>query len=353
MNPGSTNEPTLILLGAGAVSPAGWNLDALFEAVESGARIAVTPCERPGGGLPWACQVRRVPDLPAGLLPRSPRLRRSSGITKLAMGAAVDALHRAGHEIPPKDARFGLILCVMNGCVDFTGRFYTEVLDTPALASPILFPETVFNAPASHVAQALGIDGPVSTLVGEPTNFAEGLRMAETWLGGDLVDQCLVIAAEEHSWLSSEAAAYYHRDLVASEGAAALLLSREGHGPQLRGMEGPFPFTNPTERAAGLSDLVTALATRLQQMEIDPAQTILIDGQSGIAALDQLETAAWAKRAPPTRWSPKTLLGESMGASVGLQVALAAAIAGRLNRPSLVSSPGYNAASYGFLLTPA
>lgn len=353
MKPGPANEPTLILLGAGAVSPAGWTLDALFEAMEKNARIPVTPCERPGGGLPWACQVRRVPDLPAGLLPRSPRLRRSSGITKLAMGAAVDALHRAGHEIPPKDARFGLILCVMNGCVDFTGRFYTEVLDTPALASPILFPETVFNAPASHVAQALGIDGPVSTLIGEPTNFAEGLRMAGAWLDGDLVDQCLVIAAEEHSWLSSEAAAYYHHDLIASEGAAALLLAREGSGPRLRGIEGPFPFTDSTERAAGLNDLVKALATRLQQLRIDPAQTILIDGQSGITTLDQLEAAAWSGCAPPTRWSPKRLLGESMGASVGLQVALAAAVAETLNQPTIVSSPGYNAASYGFLLTPA
>lgn len=290
--------------------------------------------------------------MPKGYLPRSPRLRRSSGITRLAMGAAVDALNRAGLKLPSDEERLGLILCVMNGCVDFTGRFYSEVLDTPALASPILFPETVFNAPASHVAQALGIDGPVSTLIGEPTNVFEGLRMASTWLGSGLVGQCLVVAAEEHSWLSAEATAYYHRDLVASEGAAAFLLRTSGRGPQLQAVEGPFPFLNPHQRADAARSMVTCLLTDLERTGCSPEESTLVDGQIGIAALDRFEADAWRGRAPVNRWSPKALLGESMGASAGLQVTLACAAAHQRDRAALVSSPGYNAAAYGTLILP-
>ncbi len=346
------NEQASTILGAGAVSAAGWTLEALLNAVRDGTEIPSSPCDRPGGGLPWACHVRRVPGMPAGLLPRSPRLRRSSGITKLAMGAAVGALRRAEHEVPPSGVKFGLIVCVMNGCVDFTGRFYNEVLDTPALASPILFPETVFNAPASHVAQSLGIDGPVSTLIGEPTNLAEGLRMAGTWLNAGLVDQCLVIAAEEHNWLSSEAAAYYHRDLIASEGAAALLLAKEGNGPTLHEIDGPFPFINPRERAAALRRLVTTLDSHSRRHGIDHDKAILIDGRCGIPSLDKLESEAWEAHSFARRWSPKRILGESMGASVGLHLALAAAAAETLVQPALVSAPGYNAATYGLMVTP-
>ncbi len=342
----SENAPPTAIIGAGAASPAGWGIQSLLAAIQSGEELPSTPSERPGGDRPWACSARRVPPLPAGLLPRSPRLRRSSNITKLAMGAAVEALADAGHTQPPQGARLGLILCVMNGCVDFTGRFFNEVLDTPTLASPILFPETVFNAPASHVAQCLGIDGPVSTLIGEPTNLAEGLRMATTWLDAELIDQCLVIAAEEHNWLSSEAVGYYHCDLIASEGAAAFVLAPTGRGPRLSSLTGPFPFIGPSERSTALQELVASLST-------SPPNAVLIDGRCGIPSLDQLEFDTWAGRSPDQVWSPKKLLGESMGASMGLQLALAVEVARSLARPALVSSPGYNAAAYGAIVSPA
>src|SRR3712207_7831863 len=41
---------------------------------------------------------------------------------------------------------------VSNGGVIYTKRFYHEVVESGAeAASPLLFPETVFNAPASHL----------------------------------------------------------------------------------------------------------------------------------------------------------------------------------------------------------
>ena len=113
---------------------------------------------------------------------------------------------------------------MMNGCVNYTGRFFNEVLQNPAQASPLIFPETVFNAPASHIASFLGIDGVVSTLVGSSNAIVEALDTAAFWIRSGIVEECLIIAAEECDWLSAEALTYYHPKLIASEGAGALLL---------------------------------------------------------------------------------------------------------------------------------
>jgi len=49
----------------------------------------------------------------------------------------------------------GLIVCLQSGCVQYTQRFFSEVLADPATASPLVFPETVYAAPTSHVAALL------------------------------------------------------------------------------------------------------------------------------------------------------------------------------------------------------
>ena len=51
-----------------------------------------------------------------------------------------------------------LIFAVSNGGVIYTKRFYHDIVESGAQsASPLFFPETVFNAPASHLAAILGI----------------------------------------------------------------------------------------------------------------------------------------------------------------------------------------------------
>jgi len=52
----------------------------------------------------------------------------------------------------------------------------------PLTASPLLFPETVFAAPASHAAALLGNTPLVHTLLGDPASFVQGLALAAAWL---------------------------------------------------------------------------------------------------------------------------------------------------------------------------
>jgi len=72
-------------------------------------------------------------------------------------------------------------------------------------ASPLLFPETVYNAPASHLSAQLGLDGACYTLVGDSTIGLTALKFAEQLLALGDVDRCVVVACEEIDWILCEA----------------------------------------------------------------------------------------------------------------------------------------------------
>ncbi len=326
----------LRILGGGAVSSAGWTAADLKKAVLENAAPPLSDCPRSIGTRDWECPARRVPAMPPDRIPKSPRLRRASPITKFAMAAALEALEQAGFPQGAGAGRLGIVMAVFNGCVQFSGRFYHEVIETPALASPLIFPETVYNAPASHIAAALSADGPVSTLVGESSAIADAVTLARLWLEQGLVDHCLVIGAEEADWLGAEAASYYHPQLPASEGAGALLLGAahearaDGtpapHAPSLRVL-GTAAFLGENERAAVLEGLALALAA--------PAPPgLLVDGSSGISVLDSPEEAALRSPGlqPARRLHPRAVIGESMGAAGAFQLVLAAALAAEEKR---------------------
>ncbi len=65
----------------------------------------------------------------------------------------------------------------------YSRRFYEEVLRDPATASPLIFPETVFNAPASHLAAFLGTTAINYTLVGDEGTFLAGTRAGRELAG--------------------------------------------------------------------------------------------------------------------------------------------------------------------------
>ncbi len=121
-----------------------------------------------------------------------------------AAAAAMEALQGAA-QIPLAGRRLGIIFCVTAGCVQYSRRFYDETWKNPATASPVLFPETVFNAPASHLSALLESSCVNYTLVGDPGTFLQALALAAGWLSDGRVDSCLVVGAEELDWLTADA----------------------------------------------------------------------------------------------------------------------------------------------------
>ena len=103
-------------------------------------------------------------------------------------------------------ARTALVFAISNGGVIYTRRFYHDIVKSGAsAASPLLFPETVFNAPASHLAAILGITGASYTLVGDGAVGILALKMAEDLMADPDLDRCLVVGAEETDWLLCDA----------------------------------------------------------------------------------------------------------------------------------------------------
>jgi 3-oxoacyl-(acyl-carrier-protein) synthase len=301
--------------------------------------------ERPGRS-PVISRVLRVPapDAPA-TLPKSPRLRRVSPISKYAAAAAVEAVGPQRMALSNDGTlRIGVICALMNGCVNYSNRFFGEVRHDPSVASPILFPETVFNAPSSHLSALFASHAPNDTIVGDGAGFFTALEIATEWLLRGDCDGCVVVAPEEMDWLSAEALAMYSRGYVASEGAAAIYLELDGQGPRLLSVPDPVLLGQGVDRAEALTLLVNASGSYHED------RTLLSDSRSGVARYDRAESEVFANWSGP-RMSTRRILGESLGASSGIQcVAAAEALRRGQADQALVVAMGGNEQVAGCLL---
>lgn len=319
------------ILGTGAVTAAGWRTEDFITACLENRDIPLNePARTTGLPRAWKCQTRNVPGpAPAELLPKSPRLRRSSPLTKFEVAAAMQAFASAGLKPEELSHRLGIIQVLQNGCVQYSVRFFAELQVQPELPSPLIFPETVFNAPASHLAQCIGASGMVTTFIGEPNHLVEAAFTAHQWIAEDLIDLCLIVTSEEMDWMTAEALSYYHPKLIASEGAAALLLGRPISGKATLTRLCPLIAHHlPQERNEALLELAATAGTGA-----------LIDHCCGIESIDLPETSAWADWQGP-RWSPRKVLGDALGASSGLQWVLASHLASLQGSPVTISMPG-------------
>ena len=288
-----------------------------MEALDAGTRPALSELSRERkNGPPVVTPVMRVPPAPPGL-PKSPRLRRVSPVSKFAVAAAVEAL---GPERMAKAAagelRLGVVCALLNGCVNYSNRFFGEVLADPAVASPILFPETVFNAPSSHLSALFNSTAPNDTILGDSAEIFTALEIATEWLRRGDCDGVLVVVPEEIDWLSAEALGLYSGEAVPAEGAAALYLEIGGEGPQLLAIPDPVSLAPGVDRADALRAALAAGGV------VDDGRTLLADSRSGVVRFDAAEDRAYAGWSGP-RISVRRTLGEAFGASSGLQVVTA------------------------------
>ena len=307
----------IFIHGLGAVSPAGWSVDSLRDALAKGEPLPVRNLSRPGSAHPL--RVRNAPSP----CPRPPflghaRLRRTSPISQFAVSAALEALGDDALRVQEGSMSLGIVLCVMAGCVNYSRRFYGEALHDPATASPLVFPETVFNAPASHLAALLGSTEINYTLVGDPGMFLVGLAVAAQWLRDRRVEGCLVVGAEEIDWLVADAARRFTRNSVLAEGAGAVYLrsgAEHRRSIQIEAITDAHSFLQHFRREQ---------AVRAMRAQLPPpgAHELLCDSTQGLAKPDAVELNVWADW-PGPRLSPKLVLGEGLAAGSGWQTVAA------------------------------
>jgi hypothetical protein len=298
--------------GLGAVSPAGWGVVALCEALKKGCPLPIQPVERPG----WkeSLRARLVPN-PAARpqFLAHPRLRRASPITHYAAAAALEAAAGlpAGRN---GKSRLGLVSCSHGGCVNYSRRFFEETLKDPTTASPLLFPETVYAAPASHVAALLGNVLLTYTLVGDSACFLQGVSVAAQWLAENRVDACVIIGSEENDWILADALRHLDRPAVLAGGAGALCLCQDvemSAGVELAAI------TDPHTYSARINRMRAARAMR-SQLGDGSSTELLCDGIGDSPRADAAERAAW-RDWRGAHLSPKRILGEGLMAGAAWQ----------------------------------
>jgi len=333
----------LSITGTGAVSPAGWGVRPMMEMLDSNKKPAISLLERPLQDTTITTPVLRVPT-ENSTAPKIPRLRRTSPISKFAAAAAMEALGETRlAAIAARELRVGIIFTLINGCVGYSNRFFSEVLSDPKVASPILFPETVFNAPSSHLSAMIGSVAPNDTLIADSTGFFSGMDLAAEWILRGDVDGCLIVASEEIDWLSAEGLQLYSKDYLPSEGAGAIYLEASEDTVKLLNLPDPISFTNHS-RTAAAKEIRTTLAIENRKNHL------LIDGRVGICNQDLAETLAWQDWLG-ARWSPRKILGEAMGASTSWQVIAAVEAIRTGSFPkAVVSAVGGNQQAAGCVL---
>jgi hypothetical protein len=282
------------------------------EALRMGNPLPIQDLPRPGSDRPLRARLVPAPASRLDFLVH-PRLRRASPITHYCAASAIEAATKL-RVSGGRETRLGLIMCLNVGCVQYSSRFFQEVLTDPATASPLVFPETVFSAPVSHVAALLKNTPRVCTLVGDGGTFLQGIALAVDWLEERDMDACVVIGAEEMNWLVADAAWHLDRSAIVSGGAGAVGLTLDpvfSLGAELTAITEPHSFASASSR------LAAAQAIRMQLPPCPPGG-LLCDSLNGSTRADSPETRGWTDW-PGPRLSVKRVLGEGLMAAAAWQ----------------------------------
>ena len=319
---------SLAIAGMGWVTPLGSGIDPVWERLLQGDEAQAEKITEQFSNQCYS--VFRVPESALTSSPRHPRLRRASMISRFAAAAGLEALQAAGVKLDSQSAeRMALVFAISNGGVIYTKRFYRDIVEGGAQsASPLLFPETVFNAPASHLAAILGITGATYTLVGDSAAGLLAIRMAEDLMTNEALDYCLVVGAEEVDWLLCDAYRRWrllrlapplepfgriNRGMILSEGAGAIVLRRDG--PII--IEGTHAGGNYRKRAEA-EELMKRILRDLSRTKID----FVISSANG-TFIDKAESRVLQQVIPDAFvYTAKPALGESVGAAGLWQVIL-------------------------------
>lgn len=318
---------SLHIAGCGWVTPLGAELDLVWQKLMNGESGEIKMEKNPETGT--LHPVMPVPQNLVEHISRIPRLRRSSPISYFSVAAGLSALENAGVKMDAETAaRTAVVFAVSNGAVVYTRRFYEQIVKGGAnTASPMLFPETVYNAPASHLAAQLGIDGPSYTLVGDATVGITALGFAQQLLETGDIDRCVVVGAEEIDWILCEAHHAWRLSesrpemkvfsshaggTVLSEGSCAVVLAKSGP-VKLERIHAGIPFTRRKEA-------LPALTRVIQDLCADAKPDAVVCSANG-TFVDSSEATALTASANFNRvYAPKPALGEAIGAGSLMQV---------------------------------
>ena len=351
-------ERRVVITGMGVVSCAGNSVPAFWESLSAG-RSGIGPRTLfDAAGLPSAVGEVRNFDLP-DLSPRE--ARRMARYTRFAVGAAGEALMRAGLDPSPEKRsfdpfRFGVLFSSALGGVDAYDQG-GEALDSRGIngVSAFFIPKFMPNAASGTAAIRFGLKGPnfapVSACASGADSIGEGFWMIRrgdadlVLAGGSDASITPLVTAGFNSLTAlsrimppEEACRPFdlHREgFVLAEGACALVLEDLGHAldrgaPILAEVAGygagcdATHITAPDPAGAGLA---RAIRRAMDVAKLLPAQVGAVYAHgTGTAANDLAESRAlssvFASLLPEVRvCAVKSMIGHALAASATLAAA--------------------------------
>lgn len=333
--------------GIGWVTPLGAGLEEVWSRIEAGERAVPSEIGSPHSAKKHTAFT--VPPKTVEALGRNPRLRRSSVISYYSVAAALAALENAGIAMTPEiAARTAVVFAICSGGVVYTRKFYEAIaLQGAGAASPLLFPETVYNAPASHLAALLGITGMSYTLVGDGSIGISALKFAEQVLDTTPdIDRCVVAGGEEADWVLCEAYSQWRLPATLAEGGAAVVLGRQGR-IALDPIHDGISFSRRSDAPAAIREVHRDLASKCSDAKL------VISSANG-TFIDTAEAAAIAEFFPAAQVvRPKRSLGDALGAGALMQTVHGAISLEKRALPGvIISALGFNQQATGLVLRP-
>jgi 3-oxoacyl-(acyl-carrier-protein) synthase len=322
---------SLFIEGVGAVSALGPNAATTWAQLVAGNEAPRKPL--PNGVSGREYHYVPVPEKFVVEAGRQPRLRRSGTLSLMGAVAAYDALADAGFQPDAQlGARCAVIYAICSGGVNYTRRFYHELVTQGAnAASPMLFPETVYNAAASHLAALLNLDGESYTLVGDSSVGLSAIHFAAQLLAlRRELELCVVVGTEEADWILSHAFNTWRmatrnsdfevfgklQGTIFGEGAAAVVLGRT-HGISLVKSGPGLPFFSRRDAFAAARQVIEPI------IEGEVPDCVICSANGTF--IDQTEERVLRELLPATLvYSYKPALGEALGASALFQTVFAA-----------------------------
>lgn len=348
----TTYEGPIVITGMGAVSSFGLGTEAVWAALQQGERRGTVIEHDPRDDQPvWGMRVEdsRLIDL---LGKRGLQYLRPS--TRFLLGASLLAIREAGlaDGITNPDELGVTVGSNLAGLQSMANYDYTAIAESPHDTSPMEAPNTLANAPASHLAIRLKARALNTTLASGQCASLDALGYAAKMVRSGRARQIVVGGVEELSpaalWIYRNSGVLAGACLehagrpfarcstgwLPAEGAAAVVLERKADAlaratrplAELAGWSSAFASSSRPEQRAGV--LKRTAQRALAQAGLCPqAVDVVVAGASGLKQQDQAEALALrellADHAGASVVAVKGVVGESYGAS-GLFQTLAA-----------------------------
>ena len=129
-------------------------------------------------------------------------IRRADRYTAMMVAASLEAVADSGCGTLPEET--GVIVAGFLGPHNTTGAFLNELLDYPEdQVLSTAFSHSVFNAAASYVAMALGLQGPEYSMTGIDDIFYEGFASADSMFRTGYCRRMLCVTAFDKGLLTA------------------------------------------------------------------------------------------------------------------------------------------------------